>query len=92
VDRFGRGSVPSELTEHREDSMVDQNREDRIRQRAHALWEMEGKPHGADLRFWEQAMNEIDEADLRKDSPDTQQSSGAGPVIANRSKDAKGQP
>jgi hypothetical protein len=92
VDRFGCGSVPFEPNEHREESMVDQNREDRIRQRAYALWEIEGKPHGADLRFWEQAMNEIDEADLRKDSSDTQQSAGAGPAIAKRLKDTKGQP
>jgi len=43
--------------------MAEQSREDRVRQRAYELWEKEGKPEGADLRFWEQAMGEIDEED-----------------------------
>ncbi|AZO69857.1 MAG: DUF2934 domain-containing protein [Mesorhizobium sp.] len=47
--------------------MADQSREDRIRQRAYELWEKDGKPEGADLRFWEQAMSEIDEEDQRQD-------------------------
>ena len=47
--------------------MADQSREDRIRQRAYELWEKEGKPEGADLRFWEQAMGEIDEQDQKQD-------------------------
>jgi len=55
--------------------MADQSREDRIRQRAHELWEKEGKPEGADLRFWEQAIGEIDEEDQRKNSSDKRQRS-----------------
>ena len=47
--------------------MADETREERIRIRAHELWEKEGKPEGADLRFWEQAMGEIDEEDQRND-------------------------
>lgn len=27
----------------------------RIRERAHRLWEQDGKPHGQDLEFWERA-------------------------------------
>ncbi|AZO24457.1 MULTISPECIES: DUF2934 domain-containing protein [unclassified Mesorhizobium] len=50
--------------------MAEQTREERIRQRAYELWEKEGKPEGADLRFWEQAMSEIDDEDQRKGSPD----------------------
>ncbi|MDX8503159.1 DUF2934 domain-containing protein [Mesorhizobium sp. VK4C] len=53
--------------------MADQTREERIRQRAYELWEKEGKPEGADLRFWEQAMGEIDEEDQRKNSSDKRQ-------------------
>ena len=58
--------------------MADQNREDRVRQRAYELWEKEGKPEGADLRFWEQAMVEIDEEDLRKGSSDKRRRAGSG--------------
>ncbi|MDX8482714.1 DUF2934 domain-containing protein [Mesorhizobium sp. VK24D] len=58
--------------------MADQSREERIRLRAYELWEKEGKPEGADLRFWEQAMTEIDEEDQRKDSPDKRRRAGSG--------------
>ncbi|MFB9979908.1 DUF2934 domain-containing protein [Mesorhizobium kowhaii] len=58
--------------------MADQSREDRIRQRAYELWEKEGKPDGADLRFWEKAMDEIDEEDQQKDSSDKRQPAGTG--------------
>ncbi|CDX27184.1 hypothetical protein MPLB_920005 [Mesorhizobium sp. ORS 3324] len=58
--------------------MADQSREERIRTRAYELWEKEGKPEGADLRFWEQAMSEIDEEDQRKESPDKRRSAGSG--------------
>ena len=37
------------------------NQEQRIRQRAHQIWEREGRPDGADKRHWEQAMREIEE-------------------------------
>lgn len=33
-------------------------REDRIRQRAYQIWEREGRPEGADLRHWYQAVEE----------------------------------
>ncbi|WP_296746676.1 DUF2934 domain-containing protein [Mesorhizobium sp.] len=49
--------------------MDEQRREERIRQRAHELWEKEGKPEGNDLRFWEMAMGEIDKEDQRKGKP-----------------------
>jgi hypothetical protein len=39
------------------------DKEERIRQRAHAIWEREGKPHGSDARHWEQAIREIEEED-----------------------------
>ncbi|MDX8526387.1 DUF2934 domain-containing protein [Mesorhizobium sp. MSK_1335] len=58
--------------------MADQSREDRVRQRAYELWEKEGKPEGADLRFWEQAMDEIDAEDQRKDSSDKSRRAGSG--------------
>jgi hypothetical protein len=33
--------------------------EDIIRQRAHAIWEAQGKPEGAHLEHWEQARREL---------------------------------
>ncbi len=38
-------------------------REEKIRQRAHALWEREGRPHGAHDRHWHQATSEVDAED-----------------------------
>lgn len=35
------------------------DRESRIREKAHELWEKEGRPHGADRRHWEQAEREV---------------------------------
>ena len=39
------------------------DRQHRIRQRAHAIWESHGRPHGADREHWEQATREIDAED-----------------------------
>lgn len=35
------------------------NRDERIRQRAHELWELAGRPHGQDADHWLQAEQEI---------------------------------
>jgi hypothetical protein len=37
------------------------DREERIRERAHRIWEQEGQPHGRDRDHWQRAMQEIDE-------------------------------
>ena len=39
------------------------DREERIRIRAHEIWELAGRPLGEDIRHWEQAAAEIDEED-----------------------------
>jgi hypothetical protein len=44
--------------EHEETTM--QDREQAIRERAHEIWEREGRPHGCDQKHWEQAVQEID--------------------------------
>ena len=36
-----------------------QDREHRIRERAHAIWEREGRPHGRHADHWHQASQEI---------------------------------
>jgi len=37
------------------------DRQDRIRQRAHEIWEQEGRPDGRDQEHWERAHREVDE-------------------------------
>ena len=39
---------------------MDQDREDRIRLRAHQLWEAEGQPHGSHDEHWRRAEEEVD--------------------------------
>jgi len=34
-------------------------REQRVRERAYHLWEVEGKPHGRDVEFWQRAREQI---------------------------------
>jgi len=36
------------------------DRDDRIRRRAHEIWEREGRPHGKDAEHWERAQREVD--------------------------------
>ncbi len=38
---------------------MDVTLESRIRNRAYAIWEAEGQPHGEDLRHWEMAQQEF---------------------------------
>jgi hypothetical protein len=37
--------------------------ENRIRRRAHEIWEEAGSPHGLDQEHWEQARREIEQSD-----------------------------
>ena len=39
------------------------DRQHRIRQRAHQIWEDHGRPHGSDRDHWDQATREIDAED-----------------------------
>jgi hypothetical protein len=41
--------------------MILDAREERIRAKAHALWEADGKPEGRDRAHWEQAAKLVDE-------------------------------
>lgn len=40
---------------------MDQDRQERIRQRAHEIWESEGRPEGRDAHHWSQAEQELGE-------------------------------
>jgi hypothetical protein len=39
---------------------MDTDREERIRRRAHEIWEREGQPHGRDREHWSEAAREIE--------------------------------
>ncbi|RUV74227.1 MAG: DUF2934 domain-containing protein [Mesorhizobium sp.] len=41
------------------------DRQERIRQRAHAIWEQAGRPDGAHQQHWDQATAEIDGEESR---------------------------
>ncbi|TGS16118.1 DUF2934 domain-containing protein [Mesorhizobium sp. M2E.F.Ca.ET.209.01.1.1] len=45
------------------------DRHERIRQRAHEIWEQAGRPEGAHMEHWEQAAAEIDAAGKPKKAP-----------------------
>jgi hypothetical protein len=42
------------------EATVTDDRQERIRQRAHAIWEQAGRPNGAHQQHWDQATAEID--------------------------------
>ncbi len=45
------------------------DKQDRIRQRAHAIWEGQGRPEGQDREHWAQATREIEAEDTAKKKP-----------------------
>ncbi len=46
-----------------------ENVEDRIRERAHLIWEREGRPVGRELAHWEMAAAELSAEDRKSASP-----------------------
>ena len=70
------------------------DRHERIRNRAHQIWIEEGKPFEQHERHWEQAIADINREDAEGTgarsaaSPAAQQVAGAGPALAEHSKDA----
>jgi len=48
---------------------VTDDRHERIRQRAHEIWEKAGRPEGAHMEHWDQATAEIDGAGKPKKAP-----------------------
>jgi hypothetical protein len=63
------------------------DREERIRQRAHEIWEREGRPEGREQEHWDQAVQEIEsessEAERGPVAPDPAVGVGSDPA-ANR--------
>lgn len=63
------------------------SREDQVRQRAHQIWENQGRPSGAHVEHWQQAEREVDEGErsidhvkraLSADTPDDLEGPKAG--------------
>lgn len=52
------------------------DKQQRIRQRAHAIWEKEGRPQGVDEKHWHQATKDVDDEDAKR--------AGGGKVTAAR--------
>ena len=44
---------------------MDQEREQKIRARAHALWEQAGKPEAQEDKFWLEAERQLNEEQIR---------------------------
>ncbi|MEW6630025.1 MAG: DUF2934 domain-containing protein [Pseudomonadota bacterium] len=60
------------------------DREERIKQRAHEIWEREGRPDGRQQEHWDQAVQEIEtegsEAERGPVTPDPLVSVGSDPA------------
>lgn len=50
---------------------MQENRTEKIRQRAYAIWEAEGHPQGRDMDHWRQAERELDGGDGKVTMPAT---------------------
>ena len=57
----------------REAIPVENNREERVRQRAFELWYLSGCPHGRNLEHWDEASRQIDDEETRASALRTQQ-------------------
>jgi hypothetical protein len=69
------------------------DREERIRQRAHQLWEADGRPEGRHDHHWSQAEREIDAADPAHEGPTHGTPVAPGSAIPDvRSADPAGMP
>jgi Protein of unknown function (DUF2934) len=58
------------------------DREERIRERAHQIWEREGRPVGKDSEHWERACREIDAEDAHPKPEESEPSRGPAPGSA----------
>ena len=61
-------------------------REQRIRQRAHRIWEQSGSPDGQEAQHWQQAEREIDAEDAPASQPATP---GQAPAAKGKGKPRK---
>ena len=67
-----RSSSASPLT-------IDPEREQRVRERAYAMWENDGKPHGRDVEYWERARELISREESASSKASETPRKNAGP-------------
>jgi len=67
---------------------VTDDRQERIRRRAHAIWEQAGRPEGAHQQHWDQATAEID-GEKSKPKAKAARTKGKAAAKDGRSKDTK---
>lgn len=65
------------------------DRQERIRLRAHAIWENQGRPHGQDRDHWNQAIREIDAEDAAAKKKKPARATAAKPKAAAKAPAAK---
>lgn len=65
------------------------DRHERIRQRAHEIWEQAGRPEGAHLDHWDQAAAEVDAAGKPKSAKKVTTAKAEKPKAAKAEKPAK---
>jgi Protein of unknown function (DUF2934) len=58
---------------------MEKSKEERIRERAHEIWESKGRPHGDHEADWHQAAREIEEGDREPTGSAPQVAGKAGP-------------
>jgi len=64
---------------------MDQDHQERIRQRAHEIWESEGRPEGRDTDHWSRAQEEL-KNEMGEDQPAQDE---AEPEVAQAAEPAK---
>jgi Protein of unknown function (DUF2934) len=63
---------PADGFANKENIMAEPEKEDRVRDRAYALWEKDGRPDGRSDEYWQQARSEVEaeEAEPGNESPE----------------------
>ena len=65
------------------------DRDEKIRKRAHAIWEAEGRPSGAHDRHWRQAESEVDGPGKKPAKSTAKPRAAAAPKATAKPKAAK---
>jgi len=58
------------------DAKQEQDRQDRIRQKAHEIWEREGRPEGRDREHWDMASELVAQAERHRETLERNPSHG----------------
>ncbi|WP_218147018.1 DUF2934 domain-containing protein [Sphingobium sp. AP50] len=85
--RIHRGScafIVRRASRHRLEAFVQDNLEDRIRERAHAIWEAQGHPEGLADEHWRQAVEEVAQVDKLAQLPPPIATGAAAKALTKR--------